>query len=402
VDLLEGCIQNYAWGSRSAIAGLLGKPAPTPRPEAELWMGAHPSAPSLIRRDGAWRSLLEVIAERPDVELGAPVVARFGARLPFLLKVLAAETPLSLQAHPDMAQARAGFLAEEAARIPRDAPHRNYRDANHKPELLAAFDRFEALCGFRRASDSLRLLKALGVPALLSHAGPLAQNPDASGLRSFYAALASQPAAVREPLVATTLEACVAHRDRAGEFARECGWALSLGALYPGDIGVVLALLLNLVELQPGEAIYLPAGNLHAYLRGTGIEIMASSDNVLRGGLTPKHVDPPELLRVLTFADHPVQVVTARGNESEHVYETPASEFRLSRIDLRAGSAFGVSERLGPEILFCVAGQLTARGARGPGIELVKGTAMFVPASDGAYALDGAGTVFRAGVATLT
>jgi mannose-6-phosphate isomerase len=129
---------------------------------------------------------------------------------------------------------------------------------------------------------------------------------------------------------------------------------------------------------------------------------MASSDNVLRGGLTPKHVDPPELLRVLTFADHPVPVLTARGNESEHVYETPASEFRLSRIDLRAGSAFGVSERLGPEILFCVAGKLTARGATGPGIELVKGTAMFIPASDGAYALDGAGTVFRAGVATLT
>jgi mannose-6-phosphate isomerase len=364
-------------------------------------MGAHPSAPSLIRRDGSWRSLLDVIAERPDVELGAPVVARFGARLPFLLKVLAAETPLSLQAHPDTAQARAGFLAEEAARIPLDAPHRNYRDANHKPELLAAFDRFDALCGFRRASDSLRLLQALGAPALLSHAGPLARNPDAGGLRSFYAALASQPAAVREPLVATTLEACAAHRDREGEFARECGWALSLGALYPGDIGVVLALLLNLVELQPGEAIYLPAGNLHAYLRGTGIEIMASSDNVLRGGLTPKHVDPPELLRVLTFADHPAPVVTPRAYESEHVYETPASEFRLSRIDLRAGSTFGVSERLGPEILFCVAGRLTAKRARGPGFELGKGTAMFVPASDGAYALDGAGTVFRAGVGTL-
>ena len=211
MDLLEGCIQNYAWGSRSAIAGLLGKPSPSPHPEAELWMGAHPSAPSLIRRDGSWRSLLDVIAERPDVELGAPVVARFGPRLPFLLKVLAAETPLSLQAHPDMAQARAGFLAEEAARIPRDAPHRNYRDANHKPELLAAFDRFEALCGFRRASDSLRLLTALGAPALLSHAGPLARNPDAGGLRSFYAALASQPAAAREQLVATTLEACAAH-----------------------------------------------------------------------------------------------------------------------------------------------------------------------------------------------
>jgi mannose-6-phosphate isomerase len=401
VDLLEGCIQNYAWGSRSAIAEFLGKPSPSPRPEAELWMGAHPSAPSLIRRDGAWRSLLDVIAEKPNLELGAPVVARFGARLPFLLKVLAADAPLSLQAHPDAAQARAGFLAEEAARIPRDAPQRNYRDASHKPELLAALDRFEALCGFRRAADSLRLLTTLGAPGLLSYAEALARNPDASGLRSFYAALATQPAAARERLVATTLEACAAHRDRGGEFARECAWALRLGALYPGDIGVVLALLLNLVELEPGEAIYLPAGNMHAYLRGTGIEIMASSDNVLRGGLTPKHVDPPELLRVLTFADHPTAVLGLSGNESEQIYETPASEFRLSRIDLGGGSVFAVSERLGAEILLCVAGDLTAKADQGSACELVKGTAIFVPASDGAYVLGGKGTVFRARVGTL-
>jgi mannose-6-phosphate isomerase len=177
---------------------------------------------------------------------------------------------------------------------------------------------------------------------------------------------------------------------------------MRLGTLYPGDIGVILALLLNLVELEPGQAIYLPAGNLHGYLSGVGIEIMASSDNVLRGGLTPKHVDPAELLRVLTFDDQPAPVLLPRGNGGEQAYETPASEFRLSRIELRSDTNFSANARLGAEILFCVAGRLTAHAPRGPGCELTRGTAIFVPASDGAYALDGAGTIFRAAVGALT
>jgi mannose-6-phosphate isomerase len=402
VDLLEGRIQNYAWGSRTAIADLLRRPVPSPRPEAELWLGAHPSAPSLVFRGGEWRSLLDVIADKPLLELGAPVVARFGPVLPFLLKVLAAETPLSLQAHPDMAQARAGFAAEEAAKVPRDAPQRNYKDASHKPELLCALQKFEAFSGFRRASESLRLLHAIGARSLISLADALAQNESASGLRSFYAALVSLGEVSRAETVSATLEACAAHRERGGEFARECAWALRLGALYPGDIGVVLALLLNLVELEPGQAIYLPAGNLHAYLRGVGVEIMASSDNVLRGGLTPKHVDPPELLRVLTFADEPTPILLAHGEANEHRYETPAPEFRLARIVLQGGASFDADHLRGPEILLCVAGRFVARPARGEARELTQGGALFVHATDGAYALDGTGIVFRAAVGDIT
>ena len=404
MDLLEGRIQNYAWGSRTALAELLGKAVPALHPEAELWLGAHPSAPSLVFRDGGWRSLLDLIADHPDRELGAAVVARFGPRLPFLLKVLAAETPLSLQAHPDMAQARAGFAAEEAAEIPRDAARRNYKDASHKPELLCALQPFDAFSGFRRASDTLRLLAALGTKDLVSQAEVLRQAPDRRGLRAFYAALASLTEASREKLVSATLHACAAHRDGDGEFARECDWVLRLGELYPGDIGVVLALLLNWVALEPGQAIYLPAGNLHAYLRGVGVEIMANSDNVLRGGLTPKHVDPAELLRVLTFADGPMPILSAngeassRGHEMEQTYDTPAPEFRLSRVEMRDGARFRAERREGPEILLCVAGRLAARSANGDAHDLVQGGSVFVPASDGAYEIGGDGTLFRAAV----
>jgi mannose-6-phosphate isomerase len=402
VDPLQGRIQNYAWGSRTAIAELLGKPGPVASPEAELWLGAHPSAPSLVLRDGAWRSLLDIIAERPAIELGAESVARFGPRLPFLLKVLAAETPLSLQAHPDMAQARAGFDAEEAAKVPRQAPHRNYKDPSHKPELLCALQRFDALAGFRRATDTLRLLQTLGVGELRLHAEALERTPNAQGLRSFYAALASSSEEARREVVSSTLQACATHRERGGEYARECGWIIRLGELYPGDIGVVLALLLNLVELEPGQAIYLPAGNLHAYLRGVGVEIMANSDNVLRGGLTPKHVDPSELLRVLTFADEPMPVIAARGRDVEQTYETPAPEFRLSRLALCDGASFHAAQRAGPEILLCVEGQLVARSADGEAHELAQGAALFVPASDRDYELAGTGTLFRAALGDIS
>jgi len=396
VDLLQGRIQNYAWGSRTAIAELLGEPAPAANPEAELWLGAHPSAPSLILRGGVWRPLIDVVAERPDVELGPAVVARFGPKLPFLLKVLAAETPLSLQAHPDADQARAGFAVEEAAKVKRDAPQRNYKDASHKPELLCALHQFTAFCGFRRADDTLRLLKEVGADALLSHADPLVRSPDAQGLRSFYAVLASLTGASREDVVNATRDACAGHAARGGEFARECRWVRRLATLYPGDIGVVLALLLNLVDLQPHQAIYLPAGNLHAYLEGVGVEIMANSDNVLRGGLTPKHVDPNELLRVLTFADRRVPILVARGSGVERTYETPADEFRLSRLELRAGETFRADRRAGPEILLCVAGHAVTRSADGQTHDIVKGAALFVSGGEGAYELSGASTTFRA------
>jgi mannose-6-phosphate isomerase len=382
-----------------AIAGLQGRPAPAPTPEAELWMGAHPLAPSRLTRSGVTTDLAAVIAADSERELGPAVAARFGPRLPFLLKVLAPERPLSLQAHPTAAQAAAGFADEEQRGVPRAAAHRNYKDPHHKPELICALTPFDALCGFRRAADTLALFDALAVPALSSLAAPLRAALGAPGIETTFRALMALGADEAASLVDDMVRACRSHD---GDFRDECRWAVRLAGEYPGDRGVVSALMLNLVRLEPGVAIYLGAGNLHAYLHGVGVEIMASSDNVLRGGLTPKHVDVPELIKVLSFSDGPVPVRRAQAiDRHEIAWDTPAPEFRLSRIQLAAGPV----ERIvaGPEILFGVEGEIRVVPGDGTAaVGMSKGTPVFVPAATGRYRLDGSGTLFRATTGTAT
>jgi len=376
---LENPVQPYAWGSPTAIASLLGREPPG-GPQAELWLGAHPSAPSQVVGDGG---LDAVIARAPSTLLGDAVAARFGGTLPFLLKVLAAAQPLSLQAHPSLAQAQAGFAREEAAGVPRAAAHRNYKDANHKPELLCALGEFHALCGFRRLADSIALFRGLGLS--------LAERLERDGLRATFEWVMTRPVEERNALAGATAEACRA-RAPAG-FERECAWGVKLAAQYPGDVGLVGALLLNLVTLRDGEALYLPAGNLHAYLEGVGVEVMANSDNVLRGGLTPKHVDVPELLSVLSFSDGPAEVLRPRG-APEAVYETPAAEFRLSRVDVAGPVTLA---RRGPELLLVTRGEVDVRcGAEL--LDLAQGESIFVGADDGPLELDGEARVFRATV----
>ncbi len=387
VDLLDCTVMPYAWGSRSAIAELTGRTSPSAGPEAELWMGAHPMAPSKVSRGGEARELADVITDDPRAALGDASAEAFGPRLPFLLKVLAAAAPLSLQAHPTEAQARAGFADEDARGIPRDAPARNYRDPSHKPELLCALTPVDALCGFRRAADTLRLFDELAVPGLERLLAPLRAAPDREGLAATFRAIMTLPALEGAALVAATVQACKASASTGtSAFTTEHRWAVRLDALYPGDVGVVSALLLNLVHLEPGEAIYLGAGNLHAYLDGVGVEIMASSDNVLRGGLTKKHVDLPELMRVLDFTDGPARALRAEAvDDHERVFLTPAQEFRLSVMNVTNG--YIVSRAVsGPEIVLCADGQAVLAPADGtPDLVLAKGRAAFVPASTGRY-----------------
>lgn len=395
MDLLDNVIQPYAWGSRTALAELLGQPSPSEACQAELWMGAHPGGPSRLRRSTTPRTLLEVIHSAPERELGPAVTHRFGPQLPFLLKVLAAEQPLSLQTHPSLAQAREGYARENQLGVPLTAPHRNYKDPNHKPELLCALTPTEALCGFRHAEETLALLDSLGLPVLEPLLAPLRASPDARGLSRTFEALMTLPQEQRRPRVDAVVAACAARAERPGRFQDELRQAVRLGALYPGDPGVVGALLLNFVRLRPGEAIYLPAGNLHAYLGGVGVEIMANSDNVLRGGCTPKYVDVPELLRVLDFRCGPIPVVQGVTTDGvEFVYTTSAEEFRLSRLELRPGHP-ARPERRGPEILLCTRGpaRLSLGDER---LELPRGTAVFVSAADGPYSLEGDAVVFRA------
>ncbi|CPW99035.1 mannose-6-phosphate isomerase, class I [Mycobacteroides abscessus] len=390
MNLLRGAIRTYAWGSRTAIAEFTGRPTPTPHPEAELWLGAHPADPAYLETGGGAESLLEVVAADPTGQLGAASVAEFGDQLPFLLKVLAPDEPLSLQAHPSAQQAADGFAREEAAGVPLNSPVRNYRDRNHKPELVVALDRFEALAGFRDPGDTVDLFRALDVEALTPYVNLLAGQSDADGLRALFTTWITLPQPSLDVLVPAVLDGAVRYLSSDDvRFVGEARTLLELGERYPADAGVLASLLLNRLTLEPGEGIYLPAGNLHAYLRGLAVEIMANSDNVLRGGLTPKHVDVPELLRVLDFspaseAHLHVETVT---DGAQTRYRTPAREFALSRFDLAAGEPTQVGIK-GPRILLCTQGDVTLDGS-GTGLKVRAGQSVWVPADGGSVTLTG-------------
>ncbi|MFC9911957.1 mannose-6-phosphate isomerase, class I [Streptomyces sp. NPDC059862] len=381
MDRLDNTIRPYAWGSTTAIPQLLGV-EPTGEPQAEMWMGAHPGAPSRTDRG----TLVDVIAADPERELGAAAVAKFGSTLPFLLKILAAGAPLSLQVHPNLDQAREGYADEERRGIPVDAPHRNYKDANHKPELICALTEFDGLCGFRDPNEAADLLDGLGVDSLKPYVDLLHAHPEDAALREVLTAVLT---ADREEMARTVAEATAACSRLGGAYAPYA----DLAHHYPGDPGVIAAMLLNHVRLQPGEALYLGAGIPHAYLDGLGVEIMANSDNVLRCGLTPKHVDVPELLRIVRFEPSDPGVLRPEASpDGEEVYETPIDEFRLSRFVLPEGGASHDLTRPTPQILLCTAGSVRA-GEH----ELKPGQSVFVPAGERAE-VAGTGTLFRATV----
>jgi mannose-6-phosphate isomerase len=389
VQLLRGAIRTYAWGSRTAIAEFTGRPVPAAHPEAELWLGANPGDPSWLEEPDGEVSLLQAVLEDPDGQLGSAARARFGDALPFLVKVLAAEEPLSLQAHPSAVQAAEGFRREERLGIPVNSPVRNYRDASHKPELLVALDHFEALAGFRPAADTIGLFKALAVSDLDPSIELLNDQSDADGLRALFTTWITAPQPDIDILVAAVLDGAINYLSSgATEFAAEAKTVLELGEQYPGDAGVLAALLLNRITLAPGEGIYLAAGNLHAYLRGVGLEVMANSDNVLRGGLTPKHVDVPELLRVLNFNPTTEAQLRAviRPDGLASFYDTPTVEFAASMLELgddQIGHEVDAPSRHdGPQILVCVEGATAVHGKSGA-LTLTRGAAAWVAADDG-------------------
>ncbi|WP_448627034.1 mannose-6-phosphate isomerase, class I [Geodermatophilus sp. URMC 64] len=368
---LTSAVRCYPWGSRTVIPELLGQPVPSERPQAELWMGAHPDDPSRLP-DG--RGLDAAIAADPQRLLGDAVVARFGARLPFLMKVLAAETPLSLQAHPTPEQAEAGYAAEEAAGVAQDDPTRTFKDPYHKPELLLALSTFEALCGFRPVEESLHCLAKLQLPELKPTIAALARG----GLRAAIPQLLALSEKRRESLVdavAAKAASFVAAHDP--EFINTYRWAAALAQSYPGDPGVVISLMCNHLKLAPGEAVFLPAGNLHAYLSGAGVEVMASSDNVLRGGLTTKHVDLAALIEVLDFTDGRVPVIHPVLGPGGLRYPVPVEDFDLTRVQL--GSESGILTTRGPQVLLCTEGTAVLASADGE-LVLAKGESAFVPA----------------------
>jgi mannose-6-phosphate isomerase len=389
--------QPYVWGSMTAIPDLLGFPA-TSEPVAESWMGAHPSAPSRVMTADGETGLDTLIAARAEALLGSDVVARFGLALPYLLKIIAAESPLSLQVHPDIEQARRGYAAEEAAGIPVDAPHRNYRDRNHKPELVYALTTFEALCGFRAPLRVAELLTGLDAPLAKQLHGLLTAQPSYQGIRAAFTQLLAPGTRPTAEEVGDVAEACATRLADGSPSPRADRTVVLLANAYPGDPGSVTSLLLNAVTLQPGDAMFIPAGGVHAYLHGTAVEIMASSDNVLRAGLTPKHVDVDELLRNVDYiAAPPIRIAPQDFHGATKVFYAPVDDFELSVTAVDDDRVHALPGG-GPRILLCLGGELTIASSGDGNITLRKGQSLFAPASDGGLTARGRGTVVQADV----
>lgn len=389
--------QDYAWGSKTAIPDLLGLPA-TSEPVAESWMGAHPSSPSCVTTADGETGLDILIATDAEVLLGSDVVARFGRALPYLLKIIAADRPLSLQVHPDSEQACRGYAAENVAGIPVDAPHRNYRDRNHKPELVYALTPFEALCGFRAPRRTSEVLRGLDAPLAQQLHGLLAAQPSYEGIRAAFTQLLEPATRPTSAEVAEVAQACAERLADGSPSPRADRIVVLLADAYPGDPGVVTSLLLNPVTLQPGDAMFVPAGGVHAYLHGMAVEIMASSDNVLRAGLTPKHVDVDELLRTVDYVPAPpIRIVPEVFHRATRVFYAPVDDFELSVTTVDDDLVHRLPGR-GPRILLCLDGELTIASSGEGNIVLCKGDSLFAPASDGGLAARGHGTVVQADV----
>lgn len=396
IGILNNTVQEYEWGSYTAIPELLGNDSPAKTPQAELWMGAHPKAPSKVKLNGGWMSLMKLIEKNPKDILGKEVAEKYSNRLPYLFKVLAAAKPLSIQAHPSLAQAKEGFIRENSLGIPFDANNRNYKDDNHKPECICALTFFWALNGFRKISGILALLEKICPQGLKSDLNNLRGEPNSLGLKKFFQAIMTMSRAQQNQIIADA----IINAQKFTEEDQAYKWMIDLHNEYPADIGVFSPILLNLICLKPGQAMFLPAGELHAYLDGVGIELMANSDNVLRGGLTPKHVDVPELLNVLNFEERELYILSPKeSNECERIYSSRAEEFVLSVITLKRDLTCYSPTNRSVEILLCTDGEaiITDLGNNDK-LAFGRGKSIIIPSAVKRYCIEGNATLYKAAV----
>jgi mannose-6-phosphate isomerase len=385
-------VQRYDWGSKDALPQLLGAPADG-GPYAELWLGAHPGAPSVADVDGSPVDLATLFRQAPTATLGRRVADEFGPRLPYLLKVLAAGRALSLQVHPKPHAAREGFNQENAQGIPLDSPLRSFHDDQHKPEMAIALSQFEGLAGLRSPRTILAILDGLDGALVDAVRRQLtADRSEASMREAFRLVLAARAdAGCRADLDATV--AAVRERLAGGsQFARADQTVLDLAEQYPGDPGAVASLLLNRFTLEPGESLFTAAGEVHAYLSGVAVEVMASSDNVLRAGLTSKHVDEEALIRCASFAPRmPMSPqVTQSGSRGQvHTYRAPVAEFAITTADVDPAASADLPAQ-GPRTVLCLDGTIDLVTAAGT-VTLDRGQSVFVPDQAGEVAAQGAG-----------
>ncbi|WP_124054334.1 mannose-6-phosphate isomerase, class I [Arcanobacterium ihumii] len=424
MERLQGRIRDYSWGSTHAIPGFFGL-EPASKPIAELWLGAHVAAPAVITQDIGSPAVVQselyadsgkgsgecttpvtnpdlflnsYIASNPDDYLGEDVVQQLGPRLPFLLKLIAPDQPLSLQVHPSRVQAIAGFDRENQAGIERFAPHRSYRDRRHKPELVYALTRFEALVGFRAPRRIMGVLSGLGTPITRKMFSLISENPNSYGVRQAFSYLLSEETRPSPEDVAAVVAACARRRPEDSPSPRADSIVARLARSYPEDPGVVASLLLNPVTLNRGEALFIPVGTVHAYLMGFGVEVMANSDNVLRAGLTSKHIDINELLNVMdTVAAPPIRIAPERVNDMQSTFYAPVDDFELSIIE--ASSQYGACQLhgTGPRIMLCLEGHASL-WTPSSSCDLSAGQAVFIGADDGRVSVKGDGRLIMADV----
>lgn len=372
---LHGHVQHFAWGSRTAIPAILRR-EPDGRPWAEYWLGTHPGGHAFLE-DG--RALATYVQEQPHV-VGEAARAAFGDRLPYLLKILAASTPLSLQAHPSREQAVVGYARESLLGLPPSDPTRSFKDDWPKPEAIVAITPFEGLLGFRDPQETAGLFEALGVAdELASVIGPLRDRSAAPALQEVFLDVLSLDE--RRHLVDLVLAAAVNHLEAPGALGQFARTAVELDEHFPGDPGILAALLMNRFRLQPGEAVMLEAGVMHAYLRGVGVEIMANSDNVMRGGLTQKHIDVDGLLQVVHFDPLTPKVLLAEGSDGVYVYPTSFPEFELWLVSPVDDTHLPVPRTDCGRIALATQGEFVLTGDQGE-LRLASGDSAFIEADE--------------------
>jgi mannose-6-phosphate isomerase len=389
---LDCKIRPYEWGSRSFIAELQGR-APTVSPEAELWIGAYGPSQSSVMVGAGSVALSDLIELNPERAIGVDTIRRFGPSLPFLMKVLAAEQPLSLQVHPSRAWAAKRFPEEQAEGIAKDSPVRLYQDSNHKPELLCALTTFQALCGFAPIAESIAMLNKLGGECGDMLRGRLELVAESHGtVKELVEAILRRTLDVG-PVISRCREVLTRPEGLHPDLFRKFEWCVALADMYPGDPAAAISLLMNFVTLNRGDSLQLPAGVMHAYLHGAGIEVMAASDNVLRAGLTSKTIAVEELLQVVNFQSSPNPAISAPALEHLHTYESPSREFKL--VAIRRLSKPLTLQLIGPGLVICTSGPMSLQ-SNSTKIGLQTGEAAFVLASAAEVVIEGAGELFLA------
>ena len=391
---LRNNILEYAWGSRTFISHLLGRDEASLEPQAELWMGTHLSAPSRILTNGKEDTLLSIINKDPIGMLGKIDALKFKNGLPFLFKVLAAASPLSIQVHPNKTQAEKGFKLENEKNIPLNSPERNYKDNNHKPELICALTNFEVMCRFQAIENIVERVKYLQLEDYIPGIKELENDPTAENLKKMFSELMNEHDDSQTKKISILINKIADSHPRDENEILIFKWVSRLAAIYPKDMGVFSPLFLNVLKLNPGEALFIEAGVLHSYLNGCGVEVMANSDNVLRGGLTHKKINLPELVKILKFDHEGLKKIKPELDENEYIYHTSAREYQLSKILINNREPFVRSNILSAEIILCTKGTGSIKWA-GSALELKSGDSIFIPFAISAYSIEGSMELFR-------